>query len=485
MKKQIITTGLVIGLLFSTTALRASDVSASEQDNKTTQIEKDPQELGVVTSGALNVSGSGANGLQLQGNNSVTTGELDFHYTGKSIVSIGVNEQTETVFSVPKELQEIVNDPSFNNYVSGTFQFNNGATSNYDPHDIRVEDGGATIRVINPNESWVFSATFDVHLNFNLGQMVTDTGMRVPDAENNSSYIFNAGLIEKNSVINWDIVNKYNTSYTLPTHQLDPGWGLLHRIPTAEDVYDVDTTITGEGEPGAKIQVKVGDEVIGEGTVDSNGIYEIEIPKQNVGVTINVIQNTGVGWSDAASTIVKHKNVDIKAPVVTDTVYDTDTVIKGTGYEIGNTIIVTDQNGNEIGRGLVGADKTFKVTIDPQKAYTILHLVETNGTETSPATEVTVHEGQNNDDNEITSINPYSISNNDGFIYGTYSGNNAVSVRVNIDAIPQTTVGITPGNGNFKYYVGNLVTNTGQAVSVSILDGTGNAIDTQSVTILP
>lgn len=61
MKKQIITTGLVIGLLFSTTALRASDVSASEQDNKTTQIEKDPQELGVVTSGALNVSGSGAN----------------------------------------------------------------------------------------------------------------------------------------------------------------------------------------------------------------------------------------------------------------------------------------------------------------------------------------------------------------------------------------------------------------------------------------
>lgn len=492
MKKGLITAGLVTSLVCTSILVEQTAFAASKDNGQATvtkQVNKSahndqkaPRDIGIVTKGELNISGTGANGLKLQGNNTVTTGTLDLHYVGKSI-GIGIDEQTEIVFSVPKELQEVVNSPNFNNYVTGIFKFNNGSEHTYDPHDIRVEDNGATIRVINPTESWFIGANFDVKLNIDLGQLVTDTGIRIPDAENNSSYYFNAGLIKKGDVIDWDLIGNYNAGYTLPTHQLDPGWTLINEKPTVEDVYDSDEVVTGKGVPGAKVQVKVRDEVIGTGTVDENGIYEVKIPKQSKGVTLTISQNTGVGWSDPITTVVKHKEESIPKPTVNEPVTSSDTQVKGTGYEAGNTIIVTDSNGKELGRGLVQSDKSFSVDIPAQDAYTILHVVETNGTETSPATEVTVHEGESKD-GKITGLDKYSISNNDGYIHGTYTGSAAAQVNVVVDGVKGSTVPLEPGNGQFKYYIANLVSTPGQNVTVNLLDASGNVLDSKNLEVV-
>lgn len=118
MKKGLITAGLVTSLVCTSILVEQTAFAASKDNGQATvtkQVNKSahndqkaPRDIGIVTKGELNISGTGANGLKLQGNNTVTTGTLDLHYIGKSL-GIGIDEQTEIVFSVPKELQEVVN----------------------------------------------------------------------------------------------------------------------------------------------------------------------------------------------------------------------------------------------------------------------------------------------------------------------------------------------------------------------------------------
>lgn len=393
-KKNVIKTVAVFGLLNSVMILGVANnsVDASNHEKQVATAKVGTKELGVITRGSMKVSGTGASGLHLQGNNTVTTGTLDFDYEGKSIISAGINESTDYVLSVPSELVPLFNHDSFNNYITGNFQFNNGSKYTYNKNDIRVEDNGKTLRVKNPPHSWIAFADFKVHLSLDIGQMVTDTGIRVADAENNSSYIFNSGLVKNGAPIDWDVLGSYNASDTLPTYHLDPGWALLKEIPTVETIFDTDTTVSGRGVPGAKIEVKVGDKVIGTGIVDENGIYEVTIPKQHEDTTVSVRQNTGVGWSDVKTTIVKHKNVTIAKPTV-DSYYQSNKYLTGTGETAGNTIIIADANGNEIARTVVQSDLSFSVPIPEQEVYALLYITETNGTETSLATVVPVREG--------------------------------------------------------------------------------------------
>ena len=159
-----------------------------------------------------------------------------------------------------------------------------------------------------------------------------------------------------------------------------------------EDVYDTDTSVSGQGTVGAAIQVKVGDIVIGEGSVGITGVYHIDIPQQNAGVTLTVLQNTGVGWSQPVTTVVKHNEQGIPSPIVNEPITSLDTMVSGMGSSFNNTIIVYNSLGIELGRSLVLQDRSFNVFIPVQMPYTILHIVETNGIDTSEPTEVVVRQ---------------------------------------------------------------------------------------------
>ncbi|EPI03154.1 hypothetical protein D920_00317, partial [Enterococcus faecalis 13-SD-W-01] len=224
------------------------------------------------------------------------------------------------------------------------------------------------------------------------------------------------------------------------------------------------------------------DVVIGEGVVDETGIYHVTIDEaQAEGVTISVSQNTGVGWSEAATIIVTHKSTDIPAPTVNEPVTNQDTIITGKGDTPGNTIIVKNQvTGVELGSGLVQPDGSFTVVIPAQEPYTVLAVTETNGTETSPATTVVVHEGTPVQENKITSLDTYSISNTD-WVTGTYEGADVVRVRlvVNGTVLPS----VPAQNGEIRYYAATVITSPTQTVQVQILDASGTVLDTKSLTV--
>ncbi|EOL42989.1 Ig-like domain-containing protein [Enterococcus phoeniculicola] len=573
MKKNVIIGMIAVSLIgigiltaFSGSVF-AEETSLSEANS--TENVKDPK---IISGGALSGSGTGVNGLQLLAGGLVTTGEIDLHYDGWSIGIGGITTSVDYVLQLPKEFRELAKTDSFLNALSASIQVNSGTVHNYNRSDFQVESDGTVLRISHaPAYFWLIGERIQVEVQMDLGKAITESGVRIPNAENNTNYEFVGGVVESGAILDWDLIGSKNDSYTLPTSTLDPGWEIVQETPTIETVYDTDTTVSGVGIPGADVQVKVGNQIIGTGKVDNTGIYHITISKQNSGTTISVSQNGGVGWSSSATTIVQHKEADLVAPIVDEPIYDTDTVLSGTGSVVGNTIIVKDKNGNEIGRGLVQADLSYSVTIPkqnaytllhvtetngqetspstdvvvqhkneinipapqvnepvtendtsvtgtgsfagdtiiitdkngneigkgtvqadlsysvtipPQPAYTILHVTETNGTVTSPSTEITVHTNTAPTEG-ITSLDPYSITTNDGFIHGTYSGNSTAFVVVSVDGVDSAKINVSPGGGAFVYYIQNLITSPNQTVIVHLLDGFGNTIDSKQVTLLP
>lgn len=97
---------------------------------------------------------------------------------------------------------------------------------------------------------------------------------------------------------------------------------------------------------------------------------------------------------------------------------------------------------------------------------------------------VTNHSANPETGGTITGINNYSLSSNDGFIHGTYSGTKASQVKVSIDGVMGVTVPLVPGNGAFQYYIADQVNTVSQQVTVYLLDASGNTLDTKNLTII-
>jgi hypothetical protein len=483
--KKYVTLFTSLGLLYSI-GLAAHQVNAEETHTSTSVSDIAPRDIRVITHGEMTATGA-INGLRLQGNNTVTTGEIQFTYKGTTW-GAGNDDNTDFVFSVPDELAPLVNnnEKDFRQYIAGKIDVGGLAWPvhySYVQNDITIEDEGHSIRFRNPQISYLIENSIDVTLTIDLGQAVTDTGIRIPDAKNNTTYDFNGGIIGKGELIDWGIIGDSNAPFSLPTYQLDPGWDLIQQIPTIEPVTDKDTSVKGRGYPGADIEVKIGDTVLNTGKVDSNGIYEIPIDPQAAGVTLSVTQNTGVGWSEAATTIVTHKGEEIPAPAVDDNVTTESDRVTGKGTTPGNTITVKNHTtGAVLNTALVQPDGSFTVLIPKQQAYTLLDVIESNGEETSPATTVVVKEGTPPvQENKITHLDTYSISTSGGWIKGTYEGSEVARMQVIVGGTPGISVPVK--DGVLQYYAGNLITSTTQTVQVQILDASGTPLDTQPLTI--
>jgi hypothetical protein len=69
----------------------------------------------------------------------------------------------------------------------------------------------------------------------------------------------------------------------------------LATAPTVDGVNSTSTVVTGRGQVGSTITVKVGSNVIGSGTVKSDGTFSITIPLQTVGTSLGVVANDDQG----------------------------------------------------------------------------------------------------------------------------------------------------------------------------------------------
>ncbi|MGM0122847.1 hypothetical protein IGI37_000213 [Enterococcus sp. AZ194] len=486
MKKKIFMILATVGILYSVTRIgNPVDAQAQTQTNQAEKLNEGEPEPAIISGGSLDASGSGVDGLDLYGGGLVTTGVIDFHYDGWTLGLGGLDTKVDYVMQMPEEFSELAKTSDFLKSLSATFQSNGGTVHHYKQSDFHIESGGTVLRISNaPAFFWVVGEDLKVELSMDLGNAVTESGVRIPDATNGSSYEFLSGIVEEGAILDWDLIGSKNASYTLPTNQLDPGWRLSQEKPTIEQVYDIDTIVRGSGTVGAAIELRVGSSVIGKGSVSSTGIYTIEIPTQAAGTTISAYQNNGIGWSEPASTIVKHKEAEIPVPIIDEPVYEDDTIITGRGYMAGDKITITDKSGNELGVGLVKADLTFAIIISAQPAYSVIYVVESNATgDTSPKSEAVIHEREPSETDKITSLDTYSLSNSGGFLNGTYSGTRAALLEVEVDGVSGGKVAISPGGGQFTYWIEGLVTGPNQIVKVLLLDESSSVLDSRILTI--
>lgn len=391
-RSLVVTAASTLLLVSGIAASQTSTVTAATQGDATAQEQK-ARALQVYAEGTLTAGGTAVDGLSLQADNTVTTGILNLNYEGTALES-EIREGTCYAVRLPDELKDLVNSPNFKQYVSGHYQAidANGQviTREYTADQMHILDNGTVLTFDNPETIPLLDAKFSINLTLDLGQAVTDSGIRIQNVQSDP-YTFIGGIVSRDNTLNWDLISIYNEKAELAITKLDPGYDLLQIKPTIDEpVTENDTTISGGGTPGAAIEITVNDKVIGTGQVGNDGIYHIDIPKQTLDTVIAVTQNTGVGKSEATTAIVQHITVDIPAPTVSTLNYY-DTNIKGTGSTPRNTIVVLNADQQEIGRGLLDAKMEFNIAIQKQKPYDLLYVYETNGIDSSPMRVVVVH----------------------------------------------------------------------------------------------
>nr|HDS0971959.1 BapA prefix-like domain-containing protein [Pseudomonas putida] len=124
-------------------------------------------------------------------------------------------------------------------------------------------------------------------------------------------------------------------------------------------------TLTGRGEPGATVQVRdAAGNLIGSGLVNADGTFSLALsPAQANGEALDIRQVDAAGNS---SIPLEFTAPDITPPdAVTDILVGPGgTALSGRG-EPGATVEVRDADGNVIGSGVVSANGTFLIDLDP------------------------------------------------------------------------------------------------------------------------
>ncbi|MEX5505975.1 Ig-like domain-containing protein, partial [Pseudomonas putida] len=124
-------------------------------------------------------------------------------------------------------------------------------------------------------------------------------------------------------------------------------------------------TFTGRGEPGATVQVRdAGGNIIGTGVVGADGLFSITLaPAQANGEALDVRLVDTAGNSSAP---LQFDAPDITPPAAVSNIVvgNGGLALSGRG-EAGATVEVRDANGTVIGTGVVAANGTFLVNLDP------------------------------------------------------------------------------------------------------------------------
>ncbi|MBO1517809.1 BapA/Bap/LapF family large adhesin [Psychrobacter halodurans] len=149
-----------------------------------------------------------------------------------------------------------------------------------------------------------------------------------------------------------------------PTNALAPDT-TAPDAPTDVIVSEDGSSVTGKGEAGNKVEITDSNgDVIGEGVVDENGSFDIDlVPPQVDGEEIDVTLTDEAGnTSDPTSSIAPDLTVP-DAP--TDVIVSEDgSTVTGKG-EAGTKVEITDPNGDVIGEGMVDENGSFDIDIVP------------------------------------------------------------------------------------------------------------------------
>ncbi|WHZ02792.1 Ig-like domain-containing protein [Neobacillus sp. YX16] len=139
--------------------------------------------------------------------------------------------------------------------------------------------------------------------------------------------------------------------------------------PVVNEVTDKATSVTGQTEAGAKVEVKVDGSKIGSSTAGTDGKFTVTIPVQKAGAQLAVTATDKAGNVSEATTVVVKDVIAPGKPAVNE-VTDKDSAVSGQA-EAGSKVEVK-VSGGVIGSGTAGTNGDFKVTIPVQKVGTEL-----------------------------------------------------------------------------------------------------------------
>lgn len=166
--------------------------------------------------------------------------------------------------------------------------------------------------------------------------------------------------------------------------------------PHVNDVYDGETIVTGTGQTAGDTIIiqNAARQTIGTGTINSDRTWNVGVNTiLEEGDIIYAIESDSKGNSspDTAAAVKAQQTVTILAPTVTTPVYNNAETVHGQGHTANNTIRITDNQGNVIGTGTVGSNLNYVVALTRAlNTGEIISVVETDGKNTSPETNVSV-----------------------------------------------------------------------------------------------
>ncbi|MBC1372586.1 hypothetical protein HB847_09395 [Listeria booriae] len=201
--------------------------------------------------------------------------------------------------------------------------------------------------------------------------------------------------------------------------------------------------VTGNGSPGATLNVKAGGNLVGTTTINDAGKFELLIMRTVEGEKLAVSQ-TKNGMDSVVSETQVLRGLD--APSNIDIVTANSTKVSGKGKP-GATVSVKVK-GQEIGTGKVNDDGNFEVTIPTQVEGTKLSITQKEGDDESASVIVTVISAQ------LTkpTIDDYFV--NGAYIRGTAPAG-AVRVTLTIDG-KVTKIGTINADGKYAIYANDI-----------------------------
>ncbi|MBC1316421.1 immunoglobulin-like domain-containing protein [Listeria booriae] len=244
--------------------------------------------------------------------------------------------------------------------------------------------------------------------------------------------------------------------------------------PTVNRVSNQDTKVTGRGVAGATVTVKANNMTY-TGTVQTDGTYEVTVPKLAAGTSVAVEQTKAGKTSGSVTTIVQDDRTPA-APVV-NPVKDSDTTVTGTGTP-GDSIQVTTPDGSHYG-AIVADNGTWSVTIPVQEAGAKIDVTATasNGN-TSPKTDITI--AQTPQSGTLTTKD-FTIGK-DQYIVGNFTGD-VKNFRVTIDSNVYVGGSIDKVKGTYTFYALDKATKEG-TFKIEALDKYGNVLQTKTANIV-
>ncbi|WP_260451209.1 immunoglobulin-like domain-containing protein [Listeria booriae] len=208
---------------------------------------------------------------------------------------------------------------------------------------------------------------------------------------------------------------------------------------TIEAITTDSKTATGTAEPNATIEIKANGEVIGSGKVGSDGNYSITISQQDVGTRVTATATVGEESSSATTTVIQGELEQTTIAALTTK----STVASGTA-EPNATIEIKNGDGEILGKGRVGSDGNYSITIPKQEAGTIVTATATSSGKTSTA-QTTVVRGEI----DQTTINKVTTDSttisgtaepNATLVVKDQDGNQVATGRVGSDGVYSLTI---------------------------------------------